>query len=230
MAACARRAKAQALKAGDRWRECAAFCDATAAAIGTPISEGMDMASRAACVARALAALDSASVEEDSLPEVWVWALRRDEAPDEACDAARSRADRALKAVATASTEGAPRGARLRCDEALNRASKARRAKTRADDAYARGHYRAAAAMYRDALRVGRVLGGGWTKSAFSACALVLEVGEAVGRQCINQIVEAAVLNHGLHAIAAPARWRGFGVGQIGEAVDRSTRVRKHYG
>merc|ERR1719482_2426718 len=91
LAACARRAKAQALKAGDRWRECAAFCDATAAAIGTPISEGMDMASRAACVARALAALDAASVEEDSLPEVWVWALRRDEAPDEACDAARSR-------------------------------------------------------------------------------------------------------------------------------------------
>ena len=51
LAACARRAKAQALKAGDRWRECAAFCDATAAAIGTPISEGMDMASRAACAA-----------------------------------------------------------------------------------------------------------------------------------------------------------------------------------
>ena len=83
LAACARRAKAQALKAGDRWRECAAFCDATAAAIGTPISEGMDMASRAACVARALAALDSASVEEDSLPEVWVWALRRTRRPDE---------------------------------------------------------------------------------------------------------------------------------------------------
>jgi tetratricopeptide (TPR) repeat protein len=38
LAACARRAKAQALKAGDRWRECAAFCDATAAAIGTPVS------------------------------------------------------------------------------------------------------------------------------------------------------------------------------------------------
>ena len=29
--------------------DCEAFCDATAAAIGTPISEGMDMASRAAC-------------------------------------------------------------------------------------------------------------------------------------------------------------------------------------
>ena len=84
----------------------------------------------------------------------------------------------------------------MRCDEALNRASKARRAKTRADDAYARGHYRAAAAMYRDALRLDAFSEVAGLRAAVhcnvAACALVLDrCGEAVGRQCINQIVEA---------------------------------------
>ena len=73
----------------------------------------------------------------------------------------------------------------MRCDEALNRASKARRAKTRADDAYARGHYRAAAAMYRDALRLDAFSEVAGLRAAVhcnvAACALVLDrCGEAV--------------------------------------------------
>ena len=73
----------------------------------------------------------------------------------------------------------------MRCDEALNRASKARRAKTRADDAYARGHYRAAAAMYRDALRLDAFSEVAGLRAAVhcnvAACALVLDrSGEAV--------------------------------------------------
>lgn len=185
LAAAARRAKARALKAGDRWRECAAFCDATAAAVAAPVAG--DAPERAAHVARALASLDASSLDVDdvSLPELWVWALRRNEAPDEACDAVRSRADAALKAVVNTATENAPRGARIRCEEALNRASKARRAKTRADDAYARGHYRAAAAMYRDALRLDAFSEVAGLRAAVhcnvAACALVLErCGEAV--------------------------------------------------
>ena len=188
--------KAQASKAGDRWRECARrFATRPPRRRHAHIRRyGHGFAGR---VRRAGAGgADASSVEEDSLPQKSgsgrCGATRR--RPTSTCDAARSRADRALKAVATASTRARPEARRLRCDEALNRASKARRAKTRADDAYARGHHRAAAAMYRDALRLDAFSEVAGLRAAVhcnvAACALVLDrCGRAVGR--VHEIVEA---------------------------------------
>ena len=122
LAACARRAKAQALKAGDRWRECAAFCDATVAAIGTPLAEGLDMAARAAAsrarevpIRRADRRTRTRSPRRRGSGRCG--ATRRPTRPA----TRRAVAPRALKAVATASTEGAPRGARRGATRLLNR-------------------------------------------------------------------------------------------------------------
>ncbi|KAH8062700.1 hypothetical protein JL722_3629 [Aureococcus anophagefferens] len=122
----ARLAKASALHRLDKWRECAEFCETCATTAARPKGGAEDDAARGA--------------------------------PDAACDGAKSLADAALAAVAAADVTRGPspeeRRARTRCELELNRATKTRRAKVRADDAYARGHYRAAAAMYKDALRL----------------------------------------------------------------------------
>ncbi|KAJ8606639.1 hypothetical protein CTAYLR_008373 [Chrysophaeum taylorii] len=84
-----------------------------------------------------------------TLAELYVKSLRRREAPD---SIARSSADDALSAVAGCDRAAAT--CRERCRAQLQRAAKLRRAKDRADSAYTRGHFRAAIAMYRDALRL----------------------------------------------------------------------------
>ena len=80
------------------------------------------------------------------------------------------------------------RRARTRCELELNRATKTRRAKVRADDAYARGHYRAAAAMYKDALRLDAFDELDGLRAAIhcnvAACALVLDRGAEAADHC----------------------------------------------
>ena len=94
---------------------------------------------------------------EDTLGELYARSLRRREkAGDERSwstpETTSSDADEALRAMAE-SESARPEG-RDRCRDRLQRAAKLRRAKDRADSAYNRGHYRAAVAMYRDALRL----------------------------------------------------------------------------
>ena len=196
----ARLAKASALHRLDKWRECAEFCETCATTAARPKGGAEDDRGRAARVALALARaspLDESpalggDAEERSLAELWVWTLRCAEAPDAACDGAKSLADAALAAVAAADVTRGPspeeRRARTRCELELNRATKTRRAKVRADDAYARGHYRAAAAMYKDALRLDAFDELDGLRAAIhcnvAACALVLDRGAEAADHC----------------------------------------------
>mmetsp|Transcript_16416 Transcript_16416/g.20119 ORF Transcript_16416/g.20119 Transcript_16416/m.20119 type:complete len:388 (+) Transcript_16416:217-1380(+) len=87
---------------------------------------------------------------QDTLAELFAKSLRQRESPESGKGI--SPADEALAAIAA--SEVAPDAARERARIKLQRAAKFRRAKERADSAYTRGHYRAAVAMYRDALRL----------------------------------------------------------------------------
>lgn len=126
--------KARALAGLDKWTELNKACTAFAGS-ADPSS---------ASVARRLASQDAA------LTELYILALRRLE-PAETC-AARSRVEEALAAVVE--SDFADSAYRERCRGMLQRSAKLRRAKDRADSAYTRGHFRAAVAMYRDALRL----------------------------------------------------------------------------
>ncbi|KAH8076332.1 hypothetical protein JL721_328 [Aureococcus anophagefferens] len=155
----ARLAKASALHRLDKWRECAEFCETCATTAARPKGGAEDDRGRAA------------------------------RAPDAACDGAKSPRT-ALAAAAATSPGPSPeeRRARTRCELELNRATKTRRAKVRADDAYARGHYRAAAAMYKDALRLDAFDELDGLRAAIhcnvAACALVLDRGAEAADHC----------------------------------------------
>lgn len=123
-------AKARALAKLKRWPDVEQACDAFAAELHRE--------HRNTAAALAFTNFD--------LALVYVRCLRTREAPD----VRRSRADEALAAVADCAA--LDESIRQACRTRLEVAAKLKRAKDRADSAYSRGHFRAAVAMYRDAL------------------------------------------------------------------------------
>lgn len=147
--------KVRALATLERWTELEATCISYAdrlAAAGATTKKHDDNRRKAGSVALALASASKHILlggHHHHLPELYVISLRKLEQPEE--QNRGSRADDALAAL-SGEVDAVEASCRERCRARLQRSSKLRRAKDRADSAYTRGHYRAAVAMYRDAL------------------------------------------------------------------------------